>query len=309
LNPGGARLREYIRDQKLVWAAGAWDVASALVIAKAGFEAVSIQTFQIAVREGLPDNGLFTPYEMVDLIRKVSRAVEIPVIVDFEQGYGDAYNAVFWLREYEKAGAAGVHIDDYDYLYRCPFLPPYLPTLRSDDDLVVQIEAMAAERLHRDTVIIARSGALHCRAYGNSQGRTREAIRRSKRYRDAGADIIFASVSNKAEFLHLRREVEGPFLLQLAIGAEQKGMKGGGKYAEGLIDLTADELHELGCDIITEPVSLQGVALKAMMKAAFEQRSRRSIDAIRKDTYTLLELEGEFMGIHRATNILGKRKN
>ncbi len=288
----------------MVWAAGAWDVVSALVIAKAGFEAISIQSFQIAVREGLPDNGIFTPHEMVDLIRRVSRAVEIPLIVDFEQGYGDPYNAVYWLREYEKAGVAAVHIDDYDYLYRCPFLPPYLPSLRSDDDLVAQIRAMAAERLCPDTLIIARSGALHCRAFGDSQGRAAEAIRRSKRYREAGADIIFASVSNKDEFIQLRREVDGPFLLQLAIGAEQKGIEGGGKYAEGLIDLTVDELHELGCDIITEPASLQGAALKAMMNAAHKQRSQRSVQAIQKDTYTLLDLEDEFMGVHWAARIL-----
>ncbi len=304
MNKGGAKLREYLRRKKLVWAAGAWDVASAMVVEKAGFEAVSVQSFQVAVRDGLPDNGITTPSEMLDLIRRISRAVAIPIIVDFEQGFGDAYNAVYWLREYERAGAAAVHIDDYDYLFRCPFMPPYLPTLRPDDDLVAQLRAMCAERLSGETLIIARSGAFHCRAFGDRPGRTAEAVRRSKRYRDAGADVIFASVGHKDEFLHLRGEVEGPMLLQLAIGAEQKGIEGGAKYAEGLTDLTVDELYALGCDMITEPASLQGVALKAMMKAALRQRSQRSIQIPADEIYTLLQMEDEFMGLKKAGEIL-----
>lgn len=303
---GATRLRAYLNEGRLVWAPGAWDVASAMIIEKTGFEAVSLQSFQCAVRDGVPDNGLGSPHELLDLIRKVSRAVSIPIIVDFEHGFGDAYNAVYWLQEFEKAGAAAVHLDDYDYLYHCPFIPPYLPTLRSDNDMVAQIEAMAAERLHQDTVIIARSGAAACRGFSDQPQRIAETNRRSKRYRDAGADVIFAHVVNKDHLLSLKDAVDAPLLLQQVILTSAPDQPGPGAvpYKIGLTDISVDELHRLGVSIVTDPLTLQGVALKGVFEAATKQRKHRTVSVVRNEALSLRELEEHFMDVENVKRLL-----
>lgn len=279
---------------------------SAIVVEKAGFEAVALQSFQCAVRDGVPDNGMITPHETLDTIRKIARAISIPIIVDFEQGYGDAYTAVYWMREFEKAGAAALHIDDYDYIYRCPFIPPYLPTLRCDKDVVAQLEAMAAERYNKDTLLIARSGAALCRAFGEATQRAAEANRRSVLFWKAGADVIFTHVLNKEHLISLREVVKCPILLQQAVlgrEPEQAG-PGGVQYAAGLLEVSVDELYQLGVRIVTDPTTLQGVALKAMQEAAFTQKRERRVSAVRSQTLSLEEMEKAFMDVDGIARVL-----
>lgn len=296
------RLRAAVEKRELVWGAGAWDVASAKIVERAGFDYVALQSFQISIRDGVPDNGMMFPNQLVDLVVRVRSAVSIPILVDFEQGFGDAYNAVHWMRELEKAGASALHIDDYDYMYKCPFIPPYLPTLRSDDDLVAQITAMAARRLNPDTVIIARSGAAICKAYADREARVSESNRRSRRYADAGADVIFGFPVDLEHLKALVEHVDKPVLMQQAI----TGVLPDGKvYGAGIMDLSVDELHEIGISMVTDPLTLQGVALKSMQDAANDMRKGRRTADLAGRGYNQEELEENFMDLRLVREILG----
>lgn len=299
-------LREKLENKQLVWAPAAWDVTSALVIEEAGYDAVHLPSGESAIRDGVPDNGFLQPGEMLELTRKVCKAVKIPVIVDFEQGFGDLYNTVNWMNRFEEAGAAALHIDDYPFQYKCPFIPPYLPNLRPLDEIVGQIKAMVGERINPNTVIIVRTGAQMCRGLGASENRQKEAILRYKAFEEAGADVLFSMAPTAEEFIAVRKEVKKPMLVQLGIGASQpKDLKGGVGYGGGLVERTVDELFELGAAIVTDPNTLHAAAVRGMKEAAALQREGRSIIAAAEKSYPFSDAN-QFMDIERQLEIIKK---
>jgi methylisocitrate lyase len=107
-----------------IWVMGVHDVLSAKIAERAGFDAVGVQSLQMALVNGQPDIGVITPDEILALCRKIRRSIRLPIVVDFEQGFGEPYASVFWMQEFERAGVAAVHIDDYGLPYKCPFIPP-----------------------------------------------------------------------------------------------------------------------------------------------------------------------------------------
>src|SRR5262249_32424156 len=104
-----------------IWVMGAHDVLSAKIVERAGFAPVGGPSLQLAMVNGVPDIGIVGPDELVRICRKIRRAVSLPIVVDFEQGFGEPYVAVHWMKELEAAGVAAVHIDDYGLPYKCPF--------------------------------------------------------------------------------------------------------------------------------------------------------------------------------------------
>jgi phosphoenolpyruvate phosphomutase len=129
-----------------IWVMGAHDVLSAKIVERAGFDAVGVQSLQIAFVNGLPDIGIIGPEELVRICRRIRAAVSLPIVVDFEQGFGEPYVAVHWMKELEAAGVAAVHIDDYGLPYKCPFIPPHVLGLEDIDATADKIRAMAGPR-------------------------------------------------------------------------------------------------------------------------------------------------------------------
>jgi len=180
---GAARLRQLLLQPEPVLAPGAYDALSARLIEQAGFPAVYMTGFGTAATLlGRPDVGLLTMTQMVDNARRIVQAVDVPVIADADTGYGNAINVVQTVREYERAGVAGIHIEDQVAPKRCGHMEG--KQVIDSGEMAEKIRAAVEARSSPDFVIIARTDA---RAVEGMDG----ALRRGRLYREAGADMLF----------------------------------------------------------------------------------------------------------------------
>lgn len=156
---------------------------------------------------GVPDAGLLTMNEMVENAGRMARAVDIPLVADADQGFGNAVNVRRTVQEYIRAGVAGVHIEDQTSPKRCGFVKG--KQLVSIEEAVGKYEAAVAARdeLDPDFVIIAR-----CDARTAAGGGLDEVIRRLRAYKKAGADLLYMEGPlTLDEIRTVRAAVEGPF--------------------------------------------------------------------------------------------------
>src|SRR6188508_391500 len=117
------KLRELLARPKPLMAPGAADALTARLIAKQGFEAIYMTgAGTTAVRLGMPDVGLLTMGEMVDNAQRIAEASQLPLVADADTGYGGPMNVQRTVRAYERAGAAGIHIEDQQWPKRCGHL-------------------------------------------------------------------------------------------------------------------------------------------------------------------------------------------
>jgi 2-methylisocitrate lyase-like PEP mutase family enzyme len=147
--------------------------------------------FGTAAARGFPDLGLLTMPEMVANVRAIAHAVKVPVICDADTGYGNPINVWRTVREYEEAGAAGLHIEDQVWPKRCGFLQgkQVIPM----EQMVPKVRAACDARRDRNFVIIARTDALAVNGW-------EDVIRRCYSYREAGADLLFVDgIRTKAD--------------------------------------------------------------------------------------------------------------
>ena len=140
----GRRLREMMASGNLVVAPGAYDGLTALLIRQADFGCVYMTGGGTSCSLGSPDYGLLTMTEMVQNSGRIVDAVDVPVIADADNGYGNELNVFRTIREYEKAGVAGVHIEDQAFPKRCGHLDD--KELISLDDYLAKIRAAADAR-------------------------------------------------------------------------------------------------------------------------------------------------------------------
>ena len=182
--PGAAaRLRRLLAEEDPVLAPGAYDALSARLVEEAGFPAVYMTGFGTAASHlGRPDVGLLTMTEMVDQARRIAAAVDIPVIADADTGYGNPINVIRTVHEYERCGVAALHMEDQEAPKKCGHIEG--KRLIPAADMVAKIEAAVEARTDPDFVLIARTDA---RAVEGMQS----ALERARRYRDAGADVLF----------------------------------------------------------------------------------------------------------------------
>ncbi len=180
---GPRRLRDLLHGPGPVIAPGAYDAMSALLVEQAGFPAVYMTGFgATASLLGRPDIGLLTMTEMTDAARRIVSAVGIPVIADADNGYGNAINVVRTVQEYEAAGVAAIHLEDQSIPKRCGHMEG--KEVIPESTMAGKIEAAVAARHNPDFLIIARTDARAVEGFDAAMGRAR-------RYRDAGADMLF----------------------------------------------------------------------------------------------------------------------
>jgi len=180
---GAARLRELLSRPQPVLAPGAYDALTARLVEQAGFAAVYMTGFGTAAALlGRPDVGLVTMSQMVDNARRIAQAVDVPVIADADTGYGNAINVVQTVREYERAGVAGIHIEDQVAPKRCGHMEG--KHVIDSSEMAEKLRAAIEARRSPNFVIIARTDA---RAVEGMDG----ALRRGRLYREAGADMLF----------------------------------------------------------------------------------------------------------------------
>ena len=262
-----ASLFELIEDGIPVWAMGAYDVLSAKVIDAAGFNAIGLQSLQMALSRGLPDIGVVGPDELVRMCREIRRVSDLPIIVDFEQGFGEPYASVYWMKQLADAGASAIHIDDYGLPYKCPFIPPHVMGLESRDQTANRIRAMVGERPRTDFMIIGRAGTYVANIAPDEEARRADWLDRSERYLEAGADALFPVGWEVSQLEWFRKAVTCPLITIRTLGTETM-TEGRVQYSRGVMELTVPEIFGLGYQIYIEPSTLMGVAVSAMQEAS-----------------------------------------
>jgi 2-methylisocitrate lyase-like PEP mutase family enzyme len=203
------RLRELIERSGITVVPGAYDAFSARLIEEVGFDAVYMTGFGTAASTlGYPDIGLLTMTDMVTNVKRIADAVKIPVIADADTGYGNHLNVIRTVEEYEKAGSAGIQIEDQVSPKRCGHMEGH--KLVPPGEMVAKIRAAVKARKDEDMVIIARTDAISAEGF-------EEAIRRANIYREEGADVLFVEAPTTVEQLEkIPALVKGPTLVNVA---------------------------------------------------------------------------------------------
>ncbi len=176
-------LRARLSRKPIVVAPGVYDPFSALVASQAGFATLYVSGAAIAyTRLGRPDIGLVSMTEVVDTLALIRDRVGSHLVVDAETGYGNALNVVRTIREFERAGANAIQLEDQDFPKRCGHLDGKALILA--DEMCGKIRAAVDTRQSRETLIVARTDAVAVEGF-------ERAVERAVRYCEAGADILF----------------------------------------------------------------------------------------------------------------------
>jgi len=178
----GAKLRKLLAGERIVVGGGAHDALSARIVEQAGYPMCVVTGAGVSMCRGYPDVGLVTMEEMVRNARYIAEAIEIPIVVDADNGYGNAINARRTVREFERAGVAGIHIEDQVWPKRCGHM--FGKKLIPAEEMVQKIRAALEARRDPDFVIIARCDALLVEGLD-------KALERGEAYIKAGADMLW----------------------------------------------------------------------------------------------------------------------
>jgi len=176
-------LKARLQRKPILLAPGIADPLTALLAQRAGAEALYLSGASIAyTRLGRPDIGLVSMSEVVETIQLVRDRVATPLIVDADNGYGNALNVQRTVRLFERAGASAIQLEDQSYPKRCGHLQE--KRLVSAQEMAGKIKAACDARADGGTLIIARTDAVAVEGFD-------AAIKRAALYRDAGADVLF----------------------------------------------------------------------------------------------------------------------
>ncbi len=256
------RLRALLARPGCLIAPGVADAFAARLVKIEGFEAVYMTGFGTSLtRLGMPDVGLLTASEMIDNAGRIVDASGLPVIADADTGYGNPINTRRTIRDYEKAGVAGVHLEDQAWPKRCGHLAGkrVIPTA----EMVAKIKATCDARRDKDFVIITRTDAIAIEGM-------EAALERGERYREAGADVLFieAPVGREQVEVVAKRFKGVPLLYNMAASGKTP-------------DLPADELGRLGFKLAIYPNWLILAAIPAMQNLLRELKRTGSIAHLR----------------------------
>jgi methylisocitrate lyase len=208
MSTAASRLRQILNAGRTIWSAGAYDALSGLLIERAGFEAVFTTGFGVSASHlGQPDVELYTMTENLGVVRNIVSAVKGPVIADGDTGYGNVINVMRTVREFERAGVAGLIFEDQVMPKRCPAAATHIDVLPAKE-AAQKIRAAVDARTDPDFLIIARTDATDLD----------QAIERACLYAAAGADLIqpiSRTVTCLAELQRLRQACGRPLSLQI----------------------------------------------------------------------------------------------
>ncbi|MBK6007222.1 isocitrate lyase/phosphoenolpyruvate mutase family protein [Ramlibacter ginsenosidimutans] len=183
-------LRERLAQPCPVLAPGVYDALTALLAEQAGFEALYLSGGAVAYTLlGRPDIGLTSAKEAVDVLARITDRVRTPVIVDGDTGFGNALNVQRTVRDFERAGAAMIQLEDQAFPKRCGHLEG--KALVSTAEMCGKVRAAVDARHSPDTLILARTDAVAVEGLD-------AAIERAERYLECGADALFIEAVRSA---------------------------------------------------------------------------------------------------------------
>jgi 2-methylisocitrate lyase-like PEP mutase family enzyme len=228
---------------------------------QAGFEAVYMPGGGVALdRLGVADVGLLTLNEMAEAAGAIAQSVSIPLIADADTGFGNELNVQRTIREYEKAGAAAIHIEDQTFPKRCGHLAGKDVVPR--DEAVSKIRAAVAARRDPDFMIIARCDALAVAGFD-------EVRERCAAYLAAGADMLFVEGARSLdETVEIPRAIPGPHVFNMSAGGQ-------------LSNLDVAEIGRLGYKLMILPNFAGLAAIRSITEVFAEIRRSGSVETIR----------------------------
>ncbi len=207
------RLRALAEARRGVIVPGAFNALSARVIADTGFEAIYVTGAGVTnMWFGMPDQGFMGLAEIADHTARIRDAVDLPLIVDADTGFGNALNVVHTVRTLERAGADCIQLEDQVAPKRCGHFSG--KEVISTEEAVTKIKAAVDARRDPDFLVMARTDA--CATHGFEA-----AIERAQKMAEAGADILFVeAVTTPEEVRALPRRLAQPQLMNMVIGGK-----------------------------------------------------------------------------------------
>ncbi len=234
----GKRLRDRLRERRILIAPGIYDGLSALLAERAGAEAVYLSGASIAyTRFGRPDIGLVDMTEVAQTLTAIRERCALPIVVDADTGFGNALNVRRTVRSFERAGADAIQLEDQTLPKRCGHLAG--KSLVSAEEMVGKIKAAQDARRNAETLIIARSDAIAVEGL-------EAALARAAAYAEAGADLLFVEApQSREDMARIVAELGGqvPLLANMVEGGKTP-------------PLSAAELEDLGFDLVIFPGGL-----------------------------------------------------
>ena len=237
-------IRDLMGKGGILLAPGIYDALSGLIATKAGARAVYLSGASLAyTRFGRSDVGLVSVSEVHDTLAAITDRIETPVIVDADNGFGNALNVQRTVRYLERAGAAAIQLEDQSFPKRCGHLDG--KRLISCGEMVGKVKAALDARQSGETLIIARTDA---RAVEGLEA----ALERAEAYHEAGADVLFIEAPQSIDEMRMlcdRFSTRVPLLANMVEGGKTPVK-------------SADDLAELGFSIAIFP----GGAVRAMSR-------------------------------------------
>ena len=250
----GKRFRDVLKVERPLQIAGAINAYSALQASRAGFKALYLSGAGVAnASHGLPDLGITSLNDVLEDAARITAACPMPLLVDIDTGWGTELTIQRAVRELERAGVAGIHMEDQVAAKRCGHRPG--KQLVDIDEMQTRLQAAVSSRRNPDFVIMARTDAV------NVEGLA-AAITRAKAYLAAGAEMIFAeAVETIEDFRHVCEAVDAPILANMTEFGRTPSF-------------SLNELRSAGVSMALYPLT----AFRAMNAAA-----RMAYETIRKD--------------------------
>ncbi|MBK8326116.1 MAG: methylisocitrate lyase [Moraxellaceae bacterium] len=244
INSAGARFRQALREESPLQVMGTVNAYAAMMAKQVGYRAIYLSGAGVAnYSYGLPDLGITSLEDVLIDVRRITAAVDTPLLVDIDTGWGGVFNIGRTIKEMIKAGAAAVHIEDQVALKRCGHRPN--KEIVAIDEMVDRVKAAADAKTDSEFVVMARTDSLQKEGLNG-------VIDRISAYVEAGADAIFAeAMTDITMYRKVCDAVNVPVLANITEFGDTPYY-------------TREELGEQGIAMVLYPLS----ATRAMQKAA-----------------------------------------
>jgi len=207
------RLKQKIDAGEFIVAPGVFDMISAMLAERVGFDAVYASGFWLTASHlGIPDAGLATYTEMLSRVSKVVEKSSAPVIADADTGFGGLLNVQHTVRGYEQAGVSAIQIEDQEFPKKCGHTP--YRRVVSLEEMVAKVRVAVDSRRDPNFLVIARTDARTGLGFD-------EAVRRGQAYAEAGADVVFVEALQSAD--EMRRAcaaIRAPLMANMSDGGK-----------------------------------------------------------------------------------------
>ncbi len=283
-------LRELMAQPGIVVVPGCYDALSAKIMERVGFKMVGLGGFALGASLCTTE-PLMCLEEVIRATRYITAAINIPLKVDADAGFGEPLHVMRTVREFEAAGAAGIHIEDQVFPKRAHYhkgVEHVIPV----EEMIDKLKAALAARRDPDFVIQARTDAM--RTHGFAEG-----VRRANLYLEAGADLVSVFPNNYEEARVAPREIAGPVSILNSEGnlldrplipnreLEEMGYKFV-SYAIGAINVAAKAVKEMAEKLYalerpaTDPVEMREIRKYIQDTIGLEEMYRLEVDTVER---------------------------